>query len=113
MKPSSLDAAIAAAGVKTVATLFQHSGAFWRERSLFHASFSPPGQLVDNEEEVVWIGCRTVPAEVCGAARAALEHEIIPAFIAWIKGIEGLPMNSPVRREKQEFEWDWQQTNVS
>ena len=108
LKSSVLQAAMEAAGVQTEATLFKHSGSFWQTRPLFHASFSPPGQLVDNQEEVLWIGCRAVPADVCHDARSALEGQIIPSFIEWITKLEALPSNSPIRRETQRFERDWQ-----
>lgn len=108
LKPSMLQAVMAAAKVQTEITLFQHNSAFWRDRPLFHASFSPPGQLVDNEKEVLWIGCRAVPADVCNAIRSVLQEEIIPSFLEWITNLEALPMNSPIRREKQQFERDWQ-----
>ena len=108
LKPLILQAAMEVAEVQTEATLFQHNGAFWGDRPLFQASFSPPGQLVDNQEEVLWISCRAMPGDVCNAARSALKDEIIPSFIAWITKLEALPPNSPIRREKQRFERDWQ-----
>lgn len=108
LKSSVLAEALTRADVKTEVTLFHHSGAFWNERPLFSATFYPPGQMVDNEEELLWVGCRAVPASVCSIAREHIEEEVIPSLIAWIEDIERLPLNSPVRREKQEFERDWQ-----
>jgi hypothetical protein len=112
MKSSILETEIDRAGVKSVVTLFHHNSAFWDQRPLVQATFFPPGQMVDNEEELVWIGCRAVPAEVCHLAKACVEQEIIPDLIAWVTGIEALPTDSPVRREKQEFERDWSPPTV-
>lgn len=110
LKASLLKAAMSAAKVQTEATLYQHNSARWRDRPFFYASFSPPGQLIDNQEEVLSIGCRAVPGCVCNAARLVLQEDIIPAFIEWITKLEALPGNSPIRRERQKFEADWQPT---
>ena len=108
LRASFLQAELAAAKVQTEATLFQHNRAIWRDRPFFNATFSPPGQLVDNQNEVLQIGCRAVPGSVCNAARMVLQKEIIPSFIEWITNLEALPGDSSIRREKQKFERDWE-----
>lgn len=112
LRSSVLEAAIKRAGVKSAVTLFHHNGAFWDQRPLFQATFYPPGQMVDNEEELLWVACRTVSANACELARDYVEQEIIPSLIAWVLRIEALPVDSPIRREKQEFERDWSQPTV-
>lgn len=56
LRASFLKAELTAAKVQTEATLFQHNRAIWRDRPFFNATFSPPGQLVDNQNEVLQIG---------------------------------------------------------
>jgi hypothetical protein len=107
LKSTSLSDALTKADVKAAVTLFHHGGAFWNARAMFSATFYPPGQMVDNEQDLLWIGCRSVPAGVCAIARRHIEEEIIPSLVEWITNLERLPPNSPVRREKQLFERDW------
>lgn len=107
LKSSVLAAAFRRAGVKSSVTLFHHNGAFWDQRALFHAAFYPPGHMVNNEEELIWIGCGSVDAEHCGLARQYVEHQVVPNLVEWVTNLKSLPDGSPIRRETQRFERDW------
>jgi hypothetical protein len=113
LKSSALEGAFQRADVKSPVTLFHHNGAFWDQRALFHAAFYPPGHMVNNEEELLWIGCRSVAGDQCELARHYVEHQVIPDLVKWITNLEALPEGSPIRRETQRFERDWSPPNVA
>lgn len=96
LKPSFLQAALSCADVDTEARFVQVVRGF-----LFDAHFWPPSPNVAHER--LYLRAGAVSAAWSRVARAYLETSVIPEFVAWMQGILSLPVNSPVRREKQYF----------
>jgi hypothetical protein len=73
--------------------------------------FWPPNPNVHYERLYITSGWMK-SAEV-HAAREYLETVAIPELVSWAQGIASLPLNSPVRREKQRFGRDIPQLTTS
>jgi hypothetical protein len=108
LKTSTLASALQGAAIRIDWQLFLHSGKFWDDRPLFYGSVHFAGSVVSKENDVLWIGCRSVQSHLCQAARAALEKEIVPEFVRWIVDWEALPSNATFREGRRNFERDWQ-----
>ncbi len=115
LRGSMLEASVLGAGIKTPVTLYQRSETWWTTGVLFRGDFYPPGRhslylpggFVESDIEVVRVTCRSVPSGERSMARGFLEETVLPAFIQWLVGIEALPENSTIRREKQAFTKAW------
>jgi hypothetical protein len=107
LKPSVLAATIEANGVETPVTLYQRTETWWTEGILFRADFYPPGLYYLNPGEVLHVTCRSVRSEERQRARSFLEGLVLPAFVQWIRRLEGLEFDSTLRREKQAFARAW------
>lgn len=107
VKPSMLEEAIAVGAVQTETVLYQRRSGWVASKVLFRADFYPAGRYYRNQEEILTITSRAVPASLRASARAFIEGGVMPDFIKWITGLERLPVGSPIRREKQSFEREW------
>jgi hypothetical protein len=97
LKPSALEAALTTAGIEIDTYLV-------RSRSnMFDAYFYPPNLNVPYERLYIRVG--SVPAEQTQAARTRMYSDVLPALIKWIGNILAQDINSPVRREQQNFSW--------
>lgn len=92
-KPSTLEAALAEAGVEIDAYLIRGSG------DLFYAEFWPPNPNVPYER--LYIRTGAMPIADLAQARTKVEISIIPALVDWITRILKQDRQSPIRREKQ------------
>lgn len=107
VKPSMLEEALKAGDVQTEAVLYQWRSGWVESKVLFRADFYPAGCYYRNQDELLTITSRAVPAPLRVSARAFIEGAVLPDFIKWISGLERLPVGSTVRREKQSFEREW------
>lgn len=97
LKSSVLESALSQAGIDLDVHLIHSTGAIF-----FDAYFWPPNANVRHERLYVRAG--VVQAKESHDARLYVESTVLPDFIAWIKGIMGLPVKSPVRQKQQHFE---------
>lgn len=109
LKPSVLGEALAFAEVKTPARLYQwRENKYHRNGTIFSAYFRALGVFIHDETDVLAITSLALPSHHRHEARQFVETVILPEFILWITDIERLPLNSPMRHERQEFERVWQ-----
>jgi hypothetical protein len=108
LKPSMLEEALKAGAVQTETVLYQWRSGWVESKVLFRADFYPTGRYYRNQDELLTVTSRAVPASHRANAKAFIEGAVMPDFIQWISGLERLPVGSTVRREKQSFvrEWD-------
>jgi hypothetical protein len=107
VKPSRLSALLEESGVQTPSTLYKRCETWWTDGVLFRADFYPPWRYHKNEGEILHFMCRSVPSIERLAALRYLEEDVFPAMLTWVMQLESLPLNSPVRREKQSFARIW------
>jgi hypothetical protein len=107
LKPSVLEAALQTGGVQTATALYQWRNGWSDSGVLFQADFYPPGRYYRNHDELLTVRSRAVPSPLRSEARAFLEGSVLPAFVKWIAGLESLPPDSTLRREKQSFVRVW------
>ena len=96
LKPSSLKAAFASAGIALDTMLIRAPGV------LFDAHFWPPKNGIPQER--LYIRAGSVPSSRAADARHRVEAVLIPALIAWIAAIMREDPKSPRRREKQSID---------
>lgn len=103
LKPSRLEALLDVHPIRVPITLHQWAGReLWGERTLFAATFYPPGQFYRNEGEVLHISSYAVPTALRQYAAQQLDT-ILPEFFGWIEGLLAEPEGSTIRRETQRF----------
>ena len=107
LKPSVLDEALKAGAIQTETLLYQWRPGWVESKVLFRANFYPAGRYYRNQDELLTITSHAVPGSLRASARAFIEGAVIPDLINWIAGLEALPVDSTVRREKQSFERKW------
>lgn len=96
LKTSVLEAAFVAAGI-TIDTSLNYV----TSKRFFDCEFWPPNQNVPHER--LYISICAVRNERAREARDFMEKQVIPALIAWVRSLQDLPANSPVRRQQQHF----------
>jgi hypothetical protein len=95
--------ALVEASPSTPLVLHLRDEVWWTDGVLFRADFYPPGGSSHAKGETLHMSLRSVASQERAAARAFLEHTVIPQFITWLGAFEALPENSPERRSKQSF----------
>jgi hypothetical protein len=108
LKPSALVTALQMGGVKTGAVLYQWRNGWVKGGVLFRADFYPAGRYYRNQDELLTVTSRAVPSSLRPQARTFVEGSVLPDFVEWITGLERLPPESTLRREKQSFVRAWQ-----
>lgn len=107
LKPSSLEAAVAAACLALPVSLTRWD---YKQRETLEATFYPEGSFP--EELCFWVSCGAAPSDRTAEIRGTLEADGIPRLIRWAKEIEALDLKSPRRREHQHFKWEFPQPEV-
>ncbi len=108
LKPSVLQAALQSGRVETEAALYQWRNGWSESGVLFEANFYPAGRYYRNQDELLTVRSHAVPSRLRPEARAFIETAVLPEFVKWIVGLERLPPDSTLRREKQSFVRVWQ-----
>jgi hypothetical protein len=98
VQAGTIASALAKAGVTLDCTINYNNNL----RTGFTAHFWPPNPNVGVERLYIEIGA--VSSEEIADARRHMNESILPAFVTWIRGLLSLPLESPVRREKQIFQ---------
>ena len=96
LKSSMLEQALLQAGIELETHLVHGHGV-----GLFTGYFWPPNPHVPHER--LYIQAGVVSRNLSQMAREHIEKIVIPEFIAWARAILALPVDAPVRREKQRF----------
>jgi hypothetical protein len=97
LKSSVLEQALSQAGIQLEVSLVHDAGA----GCLFRGFFWPPHPNVPHERLYVQAGA--VPNAWSQMAREYIEASVVPHFVTWVQNILALPVDSPVRRERQCF----------
>lgn len=95
LKPSTLAAALEAAGIEIDASLVRVR----QSVGLFNAHFSPPNPNVPYERLYIQLG--SVPTVKSAGVAAHTETILMPRLIKWIGDILSTDEKSPIRREQQ------------
>lgn len=99
LKASMLEAALERAGIDCHVEV-----RFWMPQeggSVLEAHYWLPNEHVDHPRVHVRAGA--VASTERAAAQAAVEEEILPAFIAWLTGVLALPAGSPLLHGEPAF----------
>lgn len=97
LRTSTLEAAMAAAGIELEAILLHLN----RRDPPLECFFWPPNPRVRHERLYVRAGA--VESELAREARDFVEQQGVPRLIAWVSGILKPPHDSPLRRAEQYF----------
>jgi hypothetical protein len=97
VQSSAISAALEEAGV----TLDCSVNYLNSSRTGFTAQFWPPNPNIGYERLYLTICC--VDSQRAHQIRRFMAESVLPEFITWTLGLIALPVNSPIRREKQEF----------
>jgi len=96
LRSTSLEQALREAGIQLETSLrFVSSDVY------FLAYFWPPNPEVPHER--LYIQAGSVPSAEAFASREHIERSVLPRFALWVNRLLSLPLNSPIRREKQIF----------
>ena len=96
LRSTSLEQALREAGIQLETSLRLDNSDVY-----FLAYFWPPSPNVPHER--LYITAGAVPSAEVFASRDHIDSCVLPRFVAWETHLLSLPLNSPIRREKQIF----------
>ena len=96
LRTSALETALRDGGIK-IDTSLNHG----KSTPYFTAYFWPLRAGIAYER--LYLQAGSVPSAHARAAREHIESQVLPAFVAWVRDILALPVNSPARRMEQTF----------
>jgi hypothetical protein len=112
LKTMQLEAALIDANVSLHVDLiyWEH----WQKmtgHSILQALFWISDERIGYDRIFVRAGC--VPAQERSEAVDALASQGLPQFIAWVRTLNALPMNSPVRQQRPIFDATWREDGLN
>ena len=96
LRATSLEQALREAGIQLETSLRLVNSDVY-----FLAYFWPPNPNVRHER--LYITAGAVPSAEAFASREHMDSCVLPRFALWVNHLLSLPLNSPIRREKQIF----------
>jgi len=103
LKPSLLESAIGAAGIRLPVSLYQCYKVWGDNAPALSAEFYPSGSLIGKENGRFSVTSAATPSSGRETQQHFAERVFLPALIRWMTSIEALPQDSTIRREQQSF----------
>lgn len=103
LKPSKLEGAIAHETIQLPVSLSQCFKVWSIDAPILSTRFYPRGSYNGGADGSFWITSCAVPSDKRAASQDFAEEVFLPALLAWIKSVEALPYESPMKREEQYF----------